>query len=222
MMADTVLLACSAMETYIRAAQERVGTAYPVVYVDKTYHEQPKEMRLQLIKALEELPEEVHTVLVAMGFCGGAWEAVSTKRRLVIPKVDDCVTLLLYREETGHRAQKEMGHLYLTDHASDIFAPEAIYQKYCEQFDQETARMLLDMYFEHYTTVDVVDTGVWDCRAEDCRREAEKNAELIHCRLQYVPGSNRMLERLLSGQWDDLFWVLEPGEMLQNDAVSEL
>ena len=45
-MGDTVLLACSALEAYIDAAQARVGTAYPVVYVDKTHHEQPKEMRL--------------------------------------------------------------------------------------------------------------------------------------------------------------------------------
>ena len=62
--------------------------------------------------------------------------------------------------------------------------------------------MLLDMYFENYTTVDVIDTGVGDCRSEECRQKAEKNAEMIHCGLQYVPGSNQMLEKLLSGQWE--------------------
>ena len=64
-MKDTVLLTCGALKAHIDAAQERMGTDYPVVYVDKTHHEQPKEMRLQLMKALEELPEDVHTVLVA-------------------------------------------------------------------------------------------------------------------------------------------------------------
>lgn len=151
-MGDTVLLACSALEAYIDAAQARVGTAYPVVYVDKTHHEQPKEMRLRLMKALG-----------------------------------------------------------------------AIYQKYCQQFDQEMARMLLDIYFEHYTSVDVIDTGVGDCRSERCRREAEKNVELLRCGLGYVPGSNQMLEKLLSGQWEErLFWVLEPGEVLHSDALCDL
>ena len=139
----------------------------------------------------------------------------------MIPKVDDCVTLLLYREDGGCPAQKEPGPLYLTDTSTDMFAPETIYQKYCQQFDQETARMLLDIYFEHYTSVDVIDTGVGDCRSEKCRREAEKNAELLRCGLGYVPGSNRMLEKLLSGQWEELFWVLEPGEVLHSDVFCD-
>ena len=45
-MQDTVLLTCGALKAHIDAAQERMGTDYPVVYVDKTHHEQPKEMRL--------------------------------------------------------------------------------------------------------------------------------------------------------------------------------
>ena len=223
-MQDTVLLTCGALKAHIDAAQERMGTDYPVVYVDRSYHDRPKEMRLQIIQALQGLPEEVHTVLVGMAFCGGAWEEIETEKRLVIPRVDDCLTMLLHRDEDPRPARKETGHLYLlADEAADIFSPMVMYQEYCQQFDADTARMLLDMYFENYTTVDVIDTGVGDCRSEECRQKAEKNAEMIRCGLQYVPGSNQMLEKLLSGQWEErLFWVLEPGEVLHSDALCDL
>lgn len=65
----TVILACSSLTEYVEAAQERAGTAFPVIYLDRLYHRDPKEMQQHILKALSErLPETTTTVLVAMGF----------------------------------------------------------------------------------------------------------------------------------------------------------
>lgn len=48
--------------------------------------------------------------------------------------------------------------------------------------------------------------------------EVQKNADLIRCSLGYVEGSDRILEKLVSGRWDEQFVVLEPGqEMTEQD-----
>lgn len=92
---NAVILACSSMARQVAAAQKKIGTDYPVRCVDRRYHAEPKEMRLRLIEALGELAGEFDTVLVAMGFCGGSWESVYAPVRVVAPRADDCITILL-------------------------------------------------------------------------------------------------------------------------------
>ena len=37
---------------------------------------------------------------------------------------------------------------------------------------------------------------------------------MIRCILDYVPGSNRILEKLVSGKWDEQFVIFEKGETI--------
>ena len=68
-----VLLACSSLTKDVEAAQERMHTSHPMIWLDRKYHADPKEMRRQIQKTLDSLDQSVDTVLVAMGFCGGSW-----------------------------------------------------------------------------------------------------------------------------------------------------
>ena len=53
--------------------------------------------------------------------------------------------------------------------------------------------------------------GSWDgIRAE----RKQENADLVRCILDYVPGSNRILEKLVSGKWDEQFVIFEKGETI--------
>ena len=90
-----MIFACSALEIYVSVAQEKEGTCYPAVFLDKENHMEPKCMRQCILNAEKSLPATVKNVLVAMGFCGGALDSVSFSRRFVIPRVDDCVSMML-------------------------------------------------------------------------------------------------------------------------------
>ena len=70
---NAVILACSSLTPFVRAAQERCGTAWPVLELDRNDHAEPSVMRERILERIAALPPEVDTVLVAMGFCGGAW-----------------------------------------------------------------------------------------------------------------------------------------------------
>lgn len=39
------ILACSALADYVRSAQEKMKTNYPIVEVDRNYHDRPKILR---------------------------------------------------------------------------------------------------------------------------------------------------------------------------------
>ena len=84
---NTVILACSSLTEYVEEAQRRCGTDLPVIYMNRLYHRDPKEMQTHILDALaEKLPAGTQTVLVTMGFCGGSWEGVSAPCRLVLPR----------------------------------------------------------------------------------------------------------------------------------------
>lgn len=44
---------------------------------------------------------------------------------------------------------------------------------------------------------------------------------MIHAALDYVQGSNRILEKLVSGEWDEQFLVAEPGHLIRHGDFSE-
>ena len=72
----TVILACSSLKDYVDESQRIVGTAFRTVYLNRIYHRDPGEMRAHVLEELGRMPEDVTTVLVAMGFCGGSWADV--------------------------------------------------------------------------------------------------------------------------------------------------
>ncbi len=53
---DTVIFACSSLKGYVSAAQEKEGTCYPVVFLDKENHIEPRQMKQCILAAEKELP----------------------------------------------------------------------------------------------------------------------------------------------------------------------
>lgn len=214
---NAVILACSSMARQVAAAQKKMGTDYPVRCVDRRYHAEPKEMRLRLIEALGGLAGEFDTVLVAMGFCGGSWESVRAPLRVVAPRADDCITILLNTDGAPHENLKEPGHIYIRDTDTGRYSLEGLRESVCERYGREHGLALFDKWFTNYTHADIIDTGTYDSSAEDFLAQARRGAEITRCELRHVPGGNVVLEKLVSGDWDDLFVVAEAGETLTRD-----
>ena len=214
----TVILSCSSLLLHVEAAQTKMHTRFPVVNLDRRLHAEPKRMRSSILETLEALPPSCETVLAAMGYCGGSWNHIPLSRRVVIPKVDDCITLLLHTDDTPHGNLKEAGHMYFRDCDTGAYSIEGMKEEICRTYGMEFGTSIFGSWFQNYTNADIIDTGVYDCYSEEYVTEAQKNADLIRCSLGYVEGSNRILEKLVSGQWDAQFIVLESGqEMTEQD-----
>lgn len=210
----TVILSCESLEKYVAAAQAAVETEYPVYFLAQKYHEDPADMRRHILQTLAALPEEADTVLVAMGFCGGSWDNITADRRIVLPRVDDCISLLLHTDDAYHPNLKQMGHMYMIDSDPDKFSPALMFGGLQEKFGPEEARSIFEMWFANYRYLDIIDTGMGDCYSEEFVLKAQESADLIGCDLDYTVGSNRLLEKLLRGQWDEQFLVAQPGHRI--------
>ena len=217
---EKIILACDSLRLHVEAAQAKMGTQYEVRLLDSSLHARPEKMNEAVFEAIAGMPEQVDTVLLAMGLCGGSVSGRAFPRRTVIPKVDDCITLLLHRDQTWHPDLKECGHFYLTDTLDSRLSIENMYQRLREDYGETDGTEIFNMWFSNYESVDIIDTGAYPCRSADYVEKARRQAALVRCPLTYVGGSNLLLEKLVSGQWDHQFIVSERGQMLDQTDFS--
>ncbi len=218
-LSKTVIIACSSLREYVEYAQKKVGSNHPVYYLDRKYHRDPAEMRTHVIDTIKGLSEETETVLVAMGFCGGSWEGVSAPCRIVLPRVDDCVSLLL---QTGDRPISDLKaprHLYVRalDPSTESF--KRIFDSLTRDKDEETRRRYHEDWKSYYDCISIIDTGINDCRRKDYFDIVNKDADWLEAKTEYVPGGAHIIEKLLRGEWDEQFLVLEPNKAVSKDEM---
>lgn len=221
---NAVILTCSSLTPFVHAAQERENTTWRVVEVDRDLHSEPAMMKDKIARIIDTLPPENDTILVAMGFCGGAWDHVTAKRRTVIPRFDDCVSLLLNTDDAYHANLKQPGHLYLYENDPAQFSALGLMRGNAAaspEFASVSQEDLFHYWFGNYHTMDIIDTGLNDCYSERYVAAAQNEADEIGAALGYAQGSNRTLEKLVSGRWDEQFLVAKPGTLIRHGNFFE-
>lgn len=214
---STVIITCSNVRYHIDRAQEKEHTSYPVIELDSRLHVEPKDMRAKLFETMGTLPESVDLVLLSMGMCGGSAAKEPFPVKTVMPKVDDCITLLLHTDDRWFPNLKKGGHLYLTDKIQGDLSVRNIRENLIEQYGEKKGLRIFDIWFDSYKSVDVIDTGVYDSYDKEYLRIAEAEAAMINCPVCHVPGSNHLLEKLVGGRWDHQFLVVEKGRVLYDE-----
>ncbi|MBQ4467273.1 MAG: DUF1638 domain-containing protein [Firmicutes bacterium] len=212
---NTVILACTSLKDYVDEAQKRLGTNIKAIYVSRLYHRDPKEMREHILEKLDNLPEGTENVLVCMGYCGGSWEGVAKNScRIVLPRIDDCVSLVMQLTDEPKSNLKEDKHFYVRDKDPSKESIKAIFEHMAnaQNLDQETREKYHKHWQDMYEEIDIIDTPINDARSQEYYDKVKVDADWLDARLEYVMGGTHMIEKLIKGDWDDQFLVLEPGE----------
>lgn len=216
---STVILACSSLMDYVNAAQEKVGTDFPVLYMNRVYHRDPKEMRRHILAQLDTLPGGTDTVLIAMGFCGGSWADVEAPCRIVMPKIDDCISLLLQSGDAPVSDLKKPGHLYVREKDPRKESFHAIFDRLTQNINAETKTRYHEDWKRLYSNIDIMDTGLNRCREAAYRAVVQEDADWLDAELSYVSAGTHLLEKLFSGQWDGQFLVVEKGGHIKKEQI---
>lgn len=208
-----VLIACSMMENEIKKIYEEYSLNIPVVWMDRGYHNTPEKLRKKLQSLIDEMKDQ-EEILLCYGLCGnGTAGLVSQNATLILPRFDDCINMLLCTGQRKTRGLTQGRSIYLT--RGWTMDEEAIlpkYRQYVEEYGEEDAKDILDIMYEHYETISVIDTGCEDLM--ETMAYAHKAAELLGLSVKQVKGSVDILRKLLLGQWDENFIIQKPGEAL--------
>jgi hypothetical protein len=216
-----VLLACPAVTGELA---EGATQSVECRELEAHLHVRPDSLKVALREAVAELDEPGATIVLGYGLCSNAVLGLKTEHAtLVVPRVDDCIAMLLGSNEAFSReAEKERGSYYLAraylDECSTIVSEhEAMVEKY----GQERAERMMRLVLKHYKRLVLVDTGRYDL--EPLRERVGAVARIYDLAVEEVEGTTRILDGLVAGEWGDDFVVAPPGhELTLRDFRPEL
>jgi len=215
------LIACPAVLSEL--AEGGAGGA-EVRELEAQLHIRPDRLKEALRAAVAEADEPGVTIVLGYGLCSNSVLGLKTDHAtLVVPRVDDCIAMLLGSNEAfSMEAEKERGSYYLAKaylEECDNLVGE--HEAMVEKYGEERAVRMMKLLLKHYKRVVLVDTGRYDL--EPLRERVREVAELYELAVDEVPGTTRIVDGLVAEEWGDDFVVAPPGhELTLRDFRPEL
>ena len=207
-MPKMAIIACEMLSDEI----ERVlPQGMPCKYIDSSLHLFPEKLREAIQKAVLETDPKVKTILLGFGLCSRAVEGIcSQTSRIIIPRTDDCIGILLGSRKRYLEENKiAPGTYYLTgkwlDGDVSLFSE---YDRMKEKWGQTRADSLMKQLLGHYSRMALISTGLTQ---ERHRRKARELADFHGLKYAELEGTTNLLQELVTGISNTEFIVLPPG-----------
>src|SRR5208283_67261 len=206
----TKIIAC---EVLIKEILDFMPPGMEYEALDVGLHVNPQALKQTLKESIERSADTVETIILGYGLCSRAVEGLSSAgSTIVVPRVDDCIGILLgSREAYRSESLREPGTYYLTRGWVD--AGKHLFEEYHhmeKRFGPEKARRLMDTMLKHYTRLAFIRTG----RDKDLDRYLDYChgiAQQFGLRLEEITGSAALVEKMIFGPWDEEFVMVPPG-----------
>ena len=196
-------------------------------------HNEPSNLRDQLQMQIDTFSSGPYdAILLAYGLCGQATAGLKTSTiPLVIPRAHDCITLFLGgRDRYKREFQEHPGtYWYVQDYIErregkgtalslgaglDTNVADT-YDEYVEKYGKDNADYLMEVmggWQEHYQRAVYIDMGVGDGSVVETQTQDE--AARRGWTFERMTGNLVLIRRLLDGNWEKDFLVVEPGEQI--------
>ena len=213
----TVVLSCRTLEDEVCAALEKSGMDYPVVWLESGLHNVPKKLTARLQEELDRIAAD--RVLLAMGFCGNAVAGIHGNFEMILPRVDDCISLLLGSVEQRMNIAREYAAYFFTEGwmrgERNIIVE---YEHTLKKYGEEMTESIMEMMYSHYRTLAILNCGVGNTEA--LMERTREIAALLHLEQKELPATLEYLVELFSGPWsEDKYIVLPAGQVLNGSLL---
>jgi hypothetical protein len=206
----TIVLACA---TVIEEMLPLMPEGMHHKVLDFGLHVQPNKLRDALQNEINLIEKDYDTILLGYGLCSQAVIGVKSENcSLVCPRVDDCIAIFLGgKSEYLEQQRCEPGSYYLTKGWIEVGStPFTEYDQMVERLGPEKAARVQKMMLGNYKRLALINTG--QNNMEHYRDYSRQTAERFNLRYEEIEGSRTMVQKLISGNWNEEFIVTQPGQ----------
>lgn len=213
----TKILSCRTLEPEVRLAMKQCGCNFELEVLQENNHDVPSQLRRNIQGKLDAM-EGVDRVLMAFTTCGGAMVGLKTGDfELVIPRLDDCLSLLMGSMERRKAALEGGFGMFVTkswlEHEKNTAAElERIQRTYAP----ERANRIIQAMYGNFDSLNVIDTDAYDVDAILPRTEAL--ARQLNLKHRVVQGTTSYLEALLRSPHDPGRFIVIPPHSVVTEA----
>ncbi len=214
----TIIIACRTITDELNLAIKETGCEYPVLWMDAGLHRDPDILKKRLQEELDRI-DNVEQIILAYGYCGNALIGLkANKFRMIFPRADDCITLILGSCDKRREISREMATYFLTkgwlDSERNMWVE---YQDTIKRYGKERADRINAALYRNYKRLGVVDTGAYE--VNDILETTKTIANELKLQHQIIPGTIAYLKKLITGPWDDQFLIVNAGEAVTMERV---
>jgi hypothetical protein len=209
---QTKLIACAAVIEEIRS-QIPEDLQYEIL--DFNLHLVPHRLKETLQKAIDAIGQDIDTLILGYGLCSMAVVGVRANHcQIIIPRVDDCIALFL-GSQSAYQEQLygEPGTYFLSRgwiEAGDTLIDD--YGRLIQKYGIERADSVMSLMMANYTRLAFIDTGYSHC--QPYYDFAQHAADQLGLQYEKIESTDRLLQKMLHGPWDDDFIVIQPGQTI--------
>jgi hypothetical protein len=195
------VIACEVMKEELLSIKREGSVDFD--FVPQGLHSHPEKLNAELQRMLDST-EGYDRVILAFGLCGGGARNLRVGNFiLTVPRIHDCITLLLGSRQTYDRVRKEEpGTLYLSAGWVKGEAPiVSEMDRTIQRYGRDRATKLLKRLYDAYKRVLFISTDIPEIEIPlERSRQAAAVLDLHH---QEISGDPGYLRHLLDGPWDE-------------------
>ncbi|MFO8112501.1 MAG: DUF1638 domain-containing protein [Desulfosalsimonadaceae bacterium] len=211
-----VVIACRVMKTEIDALLP-ADAPIEVHYLDQNLHRTPEKMGSMIEEKIAEVADYAAHIVLGYGLCSnGVVGTRAVNQEICIPRVHDCIALMLGSRQAYHDAfSARAGTYYLTAGwvAEEKDPLGTLENEYVPKMGREDAEWGLREELKHYTHIVLI--GSRGGHMEELRKRAIANADFLGMQYTEVDGSDRYFRKILFGPYDPADFVcVPPGETI--------
>jgi Protein of unknown function (DUF1638) len=226
-----VVLSCQVLQDLLIRLVPRVlpeGLVREIIFMDYGLHRVPSKMTLTLQETLDRITEP-SLVVLGYGLCGNGLQGLRAgKHTLLVPRVDDCIALLLGSRQAYVREFEAVpGTYYLSKGWLESGShPLKEYLEYVPKYGADQAMWIMDQQYQNYERLVLVAHSQADL--ETYRPQAHEVARFCErwgMRYEEILGSDRYVQRLVEmaegrvalDKADGEFLVIPPGGEIRQE-----
>lgn len=196
----TVVLACQSLQNEVKLAMKRANFTLPLVILEENNHDVPTLLRENIQRKLDTLTQ-YDRVILAFGTCGGAMVGLKTGNfELILPRVDDCLSILMGSMERRQEVLEGGFGIFLTDrwllHEKNMRSELDRIEK---RYSPEQAKKVIAVMYGKFDSLNVIDTGAYD--VPSILPQTKALAQRLNLTHRIQQGTTAYLEELLTGPW---------------------
>ncbi|UWG97687.1 DUF1638 domain-containing protein [Dehalobacter sp. DCM] len=219
---STMIISCEMLKGELSAALGKAKLTLPVIWVPTEYHNDPNKLREKLQHEVDNAPP-CENILLVYGSCGLATVGLkATTADLFIPKVEDCIEIMLSKENQKFVRKARTYFLskgWLESSNNILHEHERALEKYGEVRTKRIFKAML----KEYNYLMFIDTGISDSR-ELCSHTAMTDKIASTFDLEVIMEKNDMwlLDELITKHNSNHFIYIPKGQEITMDHFSSV
>lgn len=234
-----IAIVCDVMKNEFTRYKNEAGNNLECIFLEQHLHNTPDIMNKRLQEVIDSIDGDYDKILLGYGLCSnGVVNLKSDKHEIIIPKVDDCISLFLgSKERYLEEFSKDPATYYLCrgwiEYGGDPYRgfllwtgqenmiPESWMSNrkvYGQKYDREMAEYLFVEMMKNYNQVTLIDNNdLEEIHSRYARDMVDFMGKMLkkEVRLKIIKGSTKFLSRLAQCRFDeDNFLKINRGEKI--------